>query len=831
MSQTYYFNLPGITCINCVLPIEQALNACTTVKIESFKVDVIEKRMTILVANDFLYTEAEIRELLRHEIENIGITCLDRDPESFLIKPDAQGSLINPDKSLNKFPHTIIVSHLIQGIFGIACGIGLLMLSIWGMGGLPLIGLYTIVGISSLLTLILGAEAYVEAVKKLVKTKTLTLDALFTISTLTVVAVSIASIFYPWLPMMFEAGLLIFGFRHLGKAIEESLKQKTVSGLNFRERTMLEVEVYKQGIVRKCLVSQLLPNNVIIVRKGEVIPIDGECLDEASSLYDTIVTGANLPRRIKRGEMILAGMKVADDVDWMQIKVTRQASDSYLARLDNKIMQANMEKAPIETVANKLLQYFIPTVLILAIATGIIIGILFNPALAIQCAVAVLVSACPCTLGFITPLAVKIGMAKAVEQGVHFKSSKVLQAAEQIDTVVFDLNGTLTKGVPEVITCEITLENLLPSHELYACMALLESESSHPIAKAIFNYAQCRKTIDHPELQLTELDKSNHSGLRAKINGEIFVIGNKKMMADHNIAVDHLQDKLQQAGHGIYLARGNKVIAYLLVRDPIRSEAKQAIAELRQMGKAIHICTGADQETAQYYAKKLDIPLHHVQANCIALADNSNNIAKTHYIEQLKQRGNKVAMVGDAANDALAIAKSDLGIAVKSKASDAMTQQQASVVIHNTSLMPVVTALAVAKQTVENIKQNLAISLLYNIAMILLAGGLLLSIGIALNPGIGAALMVLQTSMVLLNAYRFKQQELLHLKRQAMPKEIASTYGILITGMPCGSEPTAIATLPASTYISSPLVLFPKGQARLQQVTENIRQTQKVLSF
>jgi Cu2+-exporting ATPase len=762
MLTTYRFSLPDITCPSCVHPIETTLKAYEAVSIEEMVIDIVTKCITIYIDTD--RANPNTRELLRDKIETLGIRCIDIG-DSVTATPALSAT---PSNEINQHclqQKKMIHSHWLKGILGSAFGVTLLAISICS-GGIPPIAMYALVTISALLTLGLGVESYHEAGKKLIKTKTVTMDALFTVSTLTVVAVSIAGFFYPWLPMMCEAGPLIFGFRYIGKAIEESIKQKLTSALTFRERAPRTIEVINQDFVEIKQTSQLTAGNIIIVRGGQTIPVDGTCLTNASSVHDTVITGSTLPRSIKVGDKVLAGMTVVNDAQII-LKVTSPEAISYLARLDEAMTQANMEKAPIENVTNKILQYFVPAVFGLAMVSGIVIGTLLTPALAIQCAIAVLVSACPCTLGFITPLAVKIGMAKAAEHGVQFKSSKTLQSAEQIDTVIFDLNGTLTTGKLSVDSYKIINENDLPPDEFLSYLAQLENESQHPFAKAVCHFVKEKNIQPRIPLTITAIDSSHHSGIQATINGKSFILGNENMMTTHGIDIKHLPPVQQQnAQHVVYLACEQTIIGYILLNDPIRDDAQETIAALKNMGKTVHICTGADKETAHCYAKQLGIPTDNVQSNSVSLPNYPGEMTKVSYIEALQHQGHRVTMVGDAANDAIAIAKSHFGIAIKSHAADEITQQQAGAIIQNNSLMPVITAFVVTKQTTRNIKQNLVMSLTYNMAVVLTAGGLSIAAGFVLNPGIGVALMVLQTTFILLNAYRFKQKTLPHLKQK-----------------------------------------------------------------
>ncbi len=795
MSTTFCFSLPGIHCVNCVKPIESALSECTSIHIENFAVELIEKKLTVIVADDTRSTQ-EIRRLLQRVLGDVGVDYVDIDSPNTLCQRSMQAEdnaslAILPSAKQSSFSlKKFFRSHWFLGFIGTASGIALLVLSLVS-GALPFIASLSIAVLSVPLTLVLGAGSYKDAAIKLFKTRALTMDLLFAISTLTAITVSVAAFFFPWLPMMFEAGLLIFGFRHIGFGIEESIKQAMGLGVTFKDRLPLAVDVVLDKSLEKRRLQEIKPEDILFIKPGDIIPVDGLCDMDEGTISDTIVTGSMLPRPITQGERLLAGMSVPEGSRSMRMRVTAAAKDSYLAQLDATIARANYEKAPLETATNKILQYFIPIVILFAILSAIIVGSFSPLSLAIQCAVAVLASACPCTLGFITPLAVKIGMNKAAAHGVRFKSAKTLQEAEQIDSVVFDLNGTLTEGVPAVRTYGVAGDATISAHEMLAYFSILENDSLHPMAKAICTFIKEQDITPPLGLQMTNLDQtSHHSGITADINHEQYTLGNQTMMDDTGIDTQQIQDSLHvdTGDTVIYLARVGKVIGYMVLADRLRSNARHAVDSLKSMGKQVYLCTGADEATARRYAAMLGISPANTRAGCVGAAVQGADRDKKAYIEELKQQGHRVAFVGDGPNDAVAIAASHFGIAVESFGGDEMTQQEAGAVIQGGSLLPVVSAFAVAKQTVTNIKQNLLMSLGYNTVTMLVAGGLLLAIGFTLNPGIGVALMILQTSLILYNAYRFQQQKLEHLQQttsvQGYP---TSSYRRLKASMPAPS--------------------------------------------
>lgn len=760
MSTRLVFSLPNIRCTGCVATIEEIVeNQKDTWGFDWFAVDSVGKKLSIGFDGD----ASRSNDLSPKVIEAL---------KAFGCVQEASTS------KLKRF----LGAHWIWGGIGTGTGIALLILSIF-MGSMPFLANIIIAAISIPLILMLGAESYVEASKKLFKTGELTMDTLFAMSTITVIGVSIAALFIPWLPMMFDAGLLIFGFRHIGLAIEESIKKNIGLRTEFKDRLPKRVKVEKNGAIVELDLESICLGDIVLVDSAAVIPFDGEFESDAGSISETIITGSPLPRPIERGEKLLAGMMVDHVEKPLRLRVTALRKESYLAQLDEQIAKANSKKAPLETTTKRILQYFIPTVFLLALISFALISAFFSWSLGIICGVSVLVSACPCTLGFITPLAVKIGMAKAAEHGVQFKSEEQLQKADQIDAVVFDLHGTLTKGYPVAQQGAVFAGVGMSRQELLRLFYVLEQRASHAMAKPICDYVISENVTIPTDLDIQGFDeKSNRSGLTASIDGQAFVLGNRKMMEDADVEWPAELGPLPTIDVGdnvVYLARNKKLLGYILMKDPLRENAIHTIKSLKALGKQVYICTGADEPTAMCYADKLGIPSTHVFASAVGLDHKKSKIL------ELKKKA-RVAMIGDASNDALAIATSDFGIAIQSHHGDKVTQDEAGAMIHGGSLLPVVSAFAIAKQSVSNIKQNLIMSIAYNLTTVLVAGGLLLSLGVMLNPGIGVALMVIQTCLILLNAYRFKRQTLQHLKNipEAPGFPDASSHLRLVNSMP-----------------------------------------------
>lgn len=641
-------------------------------------------------------------------------------------------------------------NHWLKAAIGLIFGAALFTLSLLSLN-IPMIAYFFIIGASTLVSLYLGYPTYKAAWNSLLNKK-ISMTTLYTISTLTIIAVSIVSLFVPGISMMLESAPLVLGFWHLGEAIEHSLLDKIVDELDVRDCLESSVTVKNQAN-ESVSIKNLIPNDVIVLKQGAVLPVDG-VLAEDTLLYTTRIDGSPYLKEFKAGAAVKAGMQLPAHIASLEMRVSKSYQNSYLSLVALNIKKANNEKAPVEVFANKILKYFVPGLITIAIISGIVIGSLFNPALAIQSVVAILVSACPCALSLITPMAVKIGMKKASDNGIVFKNGKALQATADIDTVVFDLNGTLTQGEITVSSLNVSDKKLLPY------IALLESQSSHPAAKIIQNYIEQQDIDKDQSLKISEVDNSHHSGVKAIINGQLYMIGNKDMLLANGIK--KINKPYNNSNNGaILIARGSSIVGQIDLTDPLRKDAIETVKQLQALGKNVHICTGADQNTAEKYANALGIPKEHICANTVGAVSQPNEVSKTSYITDLQEKGHKVAMVGDAANDVTAIATSDIGIAVKSNIGDTITEQHAGIVVQQGLLHPIATAFDVSKKTKQNIYQNLFVSLTYNSVITLIAAGIFVAIGFTLNPALGVAFMVIESAIVLANLYRLKQQAVL----------------------------------------------------------------------
>lgn len=736
-SRVFTYSVTGLMCSDCSQTVKSFLKELTDNPDFKVYVDWENEEVSVQVAEENQQSDVEIRDKIKQALD------------AYQIKP------VKP-----------IWHDVIKGLAGTFFGLALLILMASGLA-IPLYGMFIIGGFSLALTLFLGFESYQSAFIQLFKARKLTMDSLFTVSTLTAIGVSIASLFVPWLPQMFDAPLMIFGLRRLGVALEKTAKRKMLKGVDFRDRIpqtakKLEVQHGRKHWV-KVDVNALKKGDTITVFRGGVIPVDGICQNKAS-LYQTIYNGNTESIDVKKGSPVRSGMQLSKNSNHMIVTVTAEANDSYLKHLDKCLDNSKREKVQIETKIDKFIRYFVPGILIFTLVMGIILGCLFPPAFAIQSIVAILVATCPCPLAIVTSVAIVLGMKTGLKHGIEFKRKEDLLMAAEIDTVVIDVNGTLTTGIKEVGKVQ-PIDEQLDGNQMLEYMYLLEEnfKEEHAVAKSIYEYAK-KKVLSPSQLIQSRISqvKKHPSGVSGIIDKEEYAIGNRTMMKDFGIHDSQLKADFQ-SNHAIYLARGEKIIGVIDMKDQLREDAIPFINQLKKAKLETYLCTGSDMATAKCIADQLDIDSSHIKPDCIPMAEkesqNKPRTNKVQVIQSLKSQGRHVAFIGDGGNDAPSMSQC-LGFLMRSPLSDAATEDNAGVVITGSLLMPVAAAFIIAKRAVRNIQVSFAIGVTYNMAALLACTTILCVTGFVLNPAIGVALMALQACLILAVAFYYKHKSL-----------------------------------------------------------------------
>lgn len=546
--------------------------------------------------------------------------------------------------------------------------------------------------------------------------------------------------------LYFETAGVIIALILLGKTLEAVSKGKTsdaikkLMGLAPKSATLIE-----NGVEKSIPIDEVQLGDIILVRPGEKIPVDGQVVDGHTSVDEAMLTGESMPANKKAGDKVYAA--TINKNGMIHFKATQVGGDTALAQIIKLVEDAQGTKAPIAQMADVISGYFVPVVILIAILAG---GAWFLATRSVEFSlrifISVLVIACPCALGLATPTAIMVGTGKGAENGILIKGGEALETTHKVNTIVFDKTGTLTEGRPQVT--DIVPHGDISAETLLQLTASAEKASEHPLGDAIVRDAE-EKGLSL--LPVADFDSITGRGISATINGQALLAGNRTLMNEQGIPLARLEstsDRLAEDGKTpMYIAVNGQLGGIIAVADVVKESSRAAIEKLRQMQVEVAMITGDNRKTAEAIAKQLGIS--RVLAEVLP-QDKSSEVKK------LQGEGKVVAMVGDGINDAPALAQADIGIAIGSGTDVAI--ESADIVLMHSDLMDVPTAIQLSKSTIRNIKQNLFWAFGYNSAGIPVAAGLLYLLGgPLLNPMIGAAAMSLSSVSVLLNALRLKR--------------------------------------------------------------------------
>ncbi|MBU0648219.1 cadmium-translocating P-type ATPase [Patescibacteria group bacterium] len=544
----------------------------------------------------------------------------------------------------------------------------------------------------------------------------------------------------------FEASVFILIFISLGKYLEAVTKGRTsqavkkLVGLQVKEAIVLE-----DNKEIRISIDQVRVGSIILVKPGDRIPVDGRIIGGQSSIDEKAITGESIPVDKKEGDEVIAGTINLSGV--LKFEATKVGVDTMLSQIIQVVEEAIGTKAPVQLLADKVSLYFVPTVIVIAIVSFIVWVILGQTLpFAVGVFVTVLIIACPCALGLATPTAVMMGTGLAASRGILFKTSDALEKAKDIDVVVFDKTGTITKGKPEV-TRVLSLDSEFTEQKILQIAASIDNNSNHPLAMAIVEKSQ----LDN--LELIDVDSFNSvagMGVVAKSNNHSYFVGTRRLMNDNGIDFSDFESQivsLEKLGQTVVLfSKDKSVIGLIALADKIKKDSKQAIARLRHMKKEVYMITGDNQAAGLAIAKQAGID------NVMAEVLSQDKAGK---IKELQSSGQKVAMVGDGINDAPALAQANLGIAMGAGTDVAI--ETGEIILIKDSLMDVIAAIRISNYTLSKIKQNLFWAFLYNSLGIPIAAGLLYPwTGWLLSPAIAAAAMAFSSVSVVLNSLSMK---------------------------------------------------------------------------
>ena len=554
--------------------------------------------------------------------------------------------------------------------------------------------------------------------------------------------------------LYFESAGMIVTLIDIGKYLEARAKGKTSTAIEkLMDLAPKQATVLRNGIETVNPVEELVVGDEIVIRPGESIPADGIISEGSTSVDESAITGESIPVEKQAGDKVTSA--TINKTGFIHIKAQRVGSDTTISQIIKLVDEASASKAPIAKLADTISGYFVPAVIAIALVTGIVwyfvLG--YSAEFAFSTAIAVLVISCPCALGLATPVAIMVGTGKGAENGILIKSGEALETAHAIDTVVMDKTGTITEGRPKV-TDIISFKG--SDDQLVTIAAALEKGSEHPLAEAINTYA-----ADHSLTGKTASDFKAlfGRGVQAVIDGKTYYAGNIRLMDEVHIDTTSITATLNTlADDGktpLLFADEKEIIGIIAVADVEKETSAEAIADFAKMGINVVMLTGDNQRTAEAIRQRLNIP----QVIAGVLPQD-----KEKHIAALQAKGHKVAMIGDGINDAPALAKADLGMAIGAGTDVAI--ESADAVLMRSDLLDAVSAIRLSKAVIKNIKENLFWAFFYNVICIPLAAGLLYpAFGIRLSPMIGAAAMSLSSFTVCMNALRLRFFQTTHSSR------------------------------------------------------------------
>lgn len=712
MQKTMNFDIKGMTCASCVNRIEKALT----------------KDESIISASVNLATEKAKVIFDDSKLDAAKII-------SFISKAGYEASISSvarKDETLSKDKALIIASVILT--------IPLTIPMVFELFGYHLmLGPWLQLLLATPIQFIIGARFYKSAWGS-IKAKSGNMDLLVAVGTSAAYGLSLYLMFRGEMDLYFEASAVVITLVLLGKYLETKAKQQTTAAIkSLQALRPATAKVIRQNVEKEIPVEELKISDLVIVRPGERIPIDGVITKGITQVDESLITGESLPIERKETDKVVGGSINGDGL--IEVEVTALGSETMLARIIRMVEDAQAVKAPIQRLVDKVSAYFVPTVMVIALITMIVtIVVTGDWETGIIHGVAVLVIACPCALGLATPTSIMVGTGVAAKAGILIKDAEALEIAHSVTTIAFDKTGTLTEGKP-------SLEKLYAfeksEREILTLLATIQNGSEHPLAKAIMNEAG-KKNITLG--QATSIKALPGRGLEAEINHKKYLLGSKRILTEMSItdnAVEGITRERETLGETVSFLIElpiNKVIGVVSFKDTIKDSARSTIKQLKALGIKTVMLTGDNQASANLVAKELGIDF--VRAEILPQH-------KVEVIQELKKQGEIVGMVGDGINDAPALAAAHVGIAMSTGTDVAMQSAGITLMRGNPLLIP--DAISISRKTYSKIKQNLFWAFIYNIIGIPLA-----AFGY-LSPVVAGAAMAMSSVSVVTNSLLLKR--------------------------------------------------------------------------
>ena len=743
--------IDGISCQACVAKIERKLS----------RTEGVEKALVNISNNmaDIEYDEKEIKasEIMKI-IEKLGYTPKRR--EDLKDKEEA----IRAEKMLK--------SELTKSKIAIVLSLILMYISMSHMFGLPvphiiypvdhIFNYVAIQFIIAVIVMIIGKRFYKVGFRQLFMLSP-NMDSLVAVGTSSAFIYSLYISYKIFADnnihlmhsLYYESAAMIIAFVMLGKYLETLSKGKASAAIkklvNFQAK---KANIIRNGEIVEIDINEVSKGDIVFIKPGEKIPVDGTIIEGHSTIDEAMITGESIPVEKLENDKVYSGSINKDGA--LKVVVNATEGETLISKIAKLVEDAQMTKAPIARLADKVSLIFVPTVIFIAIFAALLWWFLikynvvsvsqnhFEFVLTIF--ISILIIACPCSLGLATPTAIMVGTGKGAELGILIKSGEALEKLNEIDTIVFDKTGTLTEGTPKVIDI-VSIDNVLSKDEILKIAASMEVNSEHPLGKAVYDEAK-EKNVELYDVK--KFLSISGRGVIGEIEEKKYLLGNKKLLIDNGISNLHEEEihKYELEGKTtILLADQEKLIAFITLADVVRNESIELIEKLKKENIKTYMLTGDNERTAKVIAKKLGID------DVIAEVSPEDKYKK---VKDLQEQGRKVVMVGDGVNDSPALAQADVGMAIGSGTDIAI--ESADIVLMSKDIETILTAIRLSKATIKNIKENLFWAFFYNSCGIPIAGGLLyLFTGHLLNPMLAGLAMGLSSVSVVTNALRLKR--------------------------------------------------------------------------
>jgi Cu2+-exporting ATPase/Cu+-exporting ATPase len=654
----------------------------------------------------------------------------------------------------------IVIPMIVVSVLGMFWELGSNPLHLWPeMPKIVEVFLHHLLPIFATYTLFVVGKSYLTGVWRFLRYRAANMDTLVGLGTFVAFSYSfLISAFEttlaPYLNTShnyYDVTIVVIGLITVGKFLEARSKLQTGEAIE----KLLNLQVKKATVIREGIetdvpIDDVVLHDVVVVRPGQKIPVDGIILEGSAAIDESMITGESLPVERKVGENVIGA--TVNSNGFLKVQVTRVGEQTMLAQIIQMVENAQGSKAPIEQLADNVSALFVPIVLVIALlvfVAWLFIGTFFFPfsqalALGILCTVGVLVIACPCAMGLATPTAVIVGVGKAAEQGILIKNAEYLERLARINCLVFDKTGTITTGQPQVTHFEVSSPQ--NPEKALSILAALEKFSEHPLAKAVVQFGQAQKVTT---VKIKDFKVLEGKGISGYVSSQQYWAGNLRLAQELKIMIPpELLSKITQSGQTpILLMSEGALIATANLADTIKPQAKETVQTLQKQGIKVVMLSGDHQATAQKIAGEVGID--HVIAEVLP-AD------KALHIKDLESQGYKVAMVGDGINDAPALAQAEVGIAMGTGTDIAI--ESAGVTLLGGQITKLPAAITLARATLTTIKQNLFWAFFYNIVGIPVAAGVLYpKFGILLSPAVAGGAMAMSSICVVLNALRLKR--------------------------------------------------------------------------